>query len=65
MLRRGAVAATAAIALVVLVGLAFAGSPARIAEGVTIAGVDVGSGPSSIVRATIFCFVDTRYRHPG
>jgi vancomycin resistance protein YoaR len=41
-LRRGTVVAVGAIALIVLVGLAFAGSPARIAEGVTIAGVDVG-----------------------
>jgi vancomycin resistance protein YoaR len=50
-LRRGAVVATAAIALVVLVGLAFAGSPTRIAEGVTIAGVDVGGlTPAEAVR---------------
>ena len=52
MLRRGAVVATAAIALVVLVGLAFAGSPTRIAEGVTIAGVDMGGlTPAEAVRA--------------
>ncbi|MHB1243029.1 MAG: VanW family protein [Gaiellaceae bacterium] len=40
---RWALAAVALLAvLVALVGLAFAGSPARIAEGVAIAGVDVG-----------------------
>ena len=31
-----------AAVLAALVGLAFAGSPARIAEGVAIAGIDVG-----------------------
>ena len=51
MLRRGTVLAVGAIALIVLVGLAFAGSPARIAEGVTIAGVDVGGlTPGEAVR---------------
>ena len=30
------------VVVLALVGLAFAGSPARLAEGVTIAGVDVG-----------------------
>jgi vancomycin resistance protein YoaR len=40
---RWALAAVALLAVVAaLVGLAFAGSPARIAEGVAIAGVDVG-----------------------
>jgi vancomycin resistance protein YoaR len=50
-LRRGTVLAVGAIALIVLIGLAFAGSPARIAEGVTIAGVDVGGlTPGEAVR---------------
>jgi vancomycin resistance protein YoaR len=50
-LRRGAVVATFAIALIALVGLAFAGSPAHIADGVEIAGVDVGGmAPSEAVR---------------
>ncbi|HEY3189186.1 MAG TPA: peptidoglycan binding domain-containing protein, partial [Solirubrobacteraceae bacterium] len=51
MLRRGTAIAMGAIALIVVVGLVFAGSPARIAEGVTIAGVDVGGlTPSAAVR---------------
>jgi vancomycin resistance protein YoaR len=50
-LRRSTAVATGAIALIVVVGLVFAGSPARIAEGVTIAGVDVGGlAPSAAVR---------------
>jgi vancomycin resistance protein YoaR len=50
-LRRGTAIATGAIALIVVVGLAFAGSPARIAEGVTIAGIEVGGlTPSAAVR---------------
>jgi vancomycin resistance protein YoaR len=50
-LRRGTVLAVGATALIVLVGLAFAGSPARIAEGVSIAGVDVGGlTPGEAVR---------------
>ena len=51
MLRRGAVLTTFAIALIALVGLAFAGSPARIADGVEIAGIDVGGlTPNEAVR---------------
>src|SRR5580765_8796174 len=43
MLKRAALAAVVfAIAGAVAVGMAFAGSSARIADGVTIAGVDVG-----------------------
>ncbi len=47
--------AVAAVALVVvgLLGIAFAGSPARIAEGVTIAGVEVGGLTRADARAVL------------
>jgi vancomycin resistance protein YoaR len=63
-LRGGAVVATFAIALIAVIGLAFAGSPARIAEGVAIAGVDVGGmTPNEAVR-TLQRRADTLDRRP-
>ncbi len=53
MLRRGAVLAVLGIALIVLVGLAFAGSPARIAQGVEIAGIQVGGMTAQEARRTL------------
>lgn len=47
------VAAALLAVLAALVGLAFAGSPARIAEGVTIAGVEVGGLTASEARTLL------------
>jgi vancomycin resistance protein YoaR len=47
------VSAALAAILVALVGLAFAGSPARIADGVTIAGVEVGGLTAGEARALL------------
>ncbi|HVM68628.1 MAG TPA: peptidoglycan binding domain-containing protein, partial [Gaiellaceae bacterium] len=52
-LRSLAVTAALLAVLAALVGLAFAGSPARLAEGVTIAGVDVGGMTRAQARRTL------------